>query len=261
MKKATTCFVTIMVLVVVANPVVHAQCPEGKQAVTMVTKSGIAKILCIPDNAVKGIENAAEHSSTTVVAAICPEKCWSPKDLEFYSTKYDVQCEDVPPDSTTKGGIYCYVYDPVSGIPIWKGPAFIAASESCSQCDNLGCFDPIPYKSDERDACVALLEPFMPPANDCPSDCWTNTVADLASKGDLRCERYIGTDSYLHTDCYSSDGIDRFGLASQDEARSYTCYNYGKEAYKFEITGEEYTSCSGLAEPFVIKEVLLEAGP
>ena len=47
------------------------------------------KVLCVSENAVEGIENAADHSDGTVVAAACP--CFTQADLDAANLTF---CDD-----------------------------------------------------------------------------------------------------------------------------------------------------------------------
>jgi hypothetical protein len=62
----------IACLVGLLSPEAWAECPPGKTEITIITPSGKTKVLCVPDAALPGIENAAENSDATVIAAKCP---------------------------------------------------------------------------------------------------------------------------------------------------------------------------------------------
>lgn len=50
-----------------------AQCPDGKSEVVVVTPSGLSKTICVSDNALPGIETAAENAVLDVVPPpACP---------------------------------------------------------------------------------------------------------------------------------------------------------------------------------------------
>ena len=52
---------------------VWAECSNGKSEILVFTPNGQQKFLCVPDKALKGIENAADHSSGLITAE--PMKC------------------------------------------------------------------------------------------------------------------------------------------------------------------------------------------
>ncbi len=82
-------FVALVVSVFMASEVL-AECPEGKNPVSITTPSGKTKTLCIPDAAVQGIENAAEHSGGTIVASNCA--CFSEDDILALDAMGDFYC-------------------------------------------------------------------------------------------------------------------------------------------------------------------------
>lgn len=85
MKRKIFVFLLVaLVTTVFAASEVLAECPEGKNPVQITTPSGKSKTLCIPDSAVQGIENAAEHSGGTIVASSCP--CWTSQDIDDIAT-------------------------------------------------------------------------------------------------------------------------------------------------------------------------------
>ena len=51
---------------------VLAACPDGKSEVLLMTPSGITKTICVSDNAIPGIENAAEHNGGFTLEPECP---------------------------------------------------------------------------------------------------------------------------------------------------------------------------------------------
>lgn len=86
MMRFSVVVVTIIGICLSAS-VVLAECPDGKSEVLLVTPSGKEKLLCVSDNAMDGIENAAEHSpalftSTTETpeGTDCP--CYEAADLD-----------------------------------------------------------------------------------------------------------------------------------------------------------------------------------
>ena len=80
-KKYFICLVLIGFSIALAA-LAFAQCPEGKSEIQLTTPKGIQKTICIPDNALPGVENAAEHSDGTIIPSSCP--CWDEADLKYY---------------------------------------------------------------------------------------------------------------------------------------------------------------------------------
>jgi hypothetical protein len=70
----------VVCLVVIGASVASAECPEGKSEMLLITPSGKEKVLCVSDNVVLGIENAAENSAIIVAEPVWP--CWSPQLLD-----------------------------------------------------------------------------------------------------------------------------------------------------------------------------------
>jgi hypothetical protein len=70
----------------------QAECPEGKSEVQLTTPNGRQKAICVPDDALPGIENAAEHSDGTIIPSSCP--CWDETDIQYYlDNKILAYCE------------------------------------------------------------------------------------------------------------------------------------------------------------------------
>ena len=74
MKKLVVFSVIALALSMFIASVALAECPEGKSEVILVTPSGKIKTICVPDTALPGIENAAEHSPGTIVAVAVAEE-------------------------------------------------------------------------------------------------------------------------------------------------------------------------------------------
>lgn len=58
----------------------QATCPEGKEAIIVITPSGRTRTLCVPSAAVAGIEGADDHGAGTIIPASCP--CYTTTDVE-----------------------------------------------------------------------------------------------------------------------------------------------------------------------------------
>jgi hypothetical protein len=69
-------------LALVAGTLAQASCPEGKSEIKITTPSGMEKTICVPDEAVPGIESAAEHADGTIIPSSCP--CWDEDDIRYY---------------------------------------------------------------------------------------------------------------------------------------------------------------------------------
>jgi hypothetical protein len=129
MKNLLHSAALFVICVLTAIPVL-AECPEGKSEVILMTPKGVTKTICVSDNAIPGIENAAEHSGSLIIAAECP--CLDVWDGAPYpdSTQIDgtgilpVLPPSVPPDTqctalVSSGGMRTYATwdDPTDGIP------------------------------------------------------------------------------------------------------------------------------------------------
>jgi len=181
MKKSIGCFMLILAFVLFA-PIVNAQCPAGKSPVTMVTPSGQTRTLCINDNAVQGIDNAADNSSTTVVTASCTKGCWTPIEVEYWSSKGELTCSWV-----NRYELVC------KNIPLVgeKTVVFHLITEStdpnvatCSLIDHLDETKITDEK--EIDACVALLEPYT--SSTCPcAEAYREVISSLQPTDTLEC--------------------------------------------------------------------------
>ncbi len=79
----------VAIALAVALPA-SAQCPEGKSEILIVTPSGRDKVRCVPDQALPGIENAADHSAGTVLPADCP--CFTAEDLAARNADPGLAC-------------------------------------------------------------------------------------------------------------------------------------------------------------------------
>ena len=95
MKSYLRSAVLLIICLSTAIPVL-AQCPKGKSEVIVMTPSGITKTICVSDNAIPGIENAAEHSGGLILPAECP--CLDVWDGEPYPAG-TIQQGSVPPPS------------------------------------------------------------------------------------------------------------------------------------------------------------------
>ena len=79
LSRSVVSLTTLLVACVLVTNV-QAACPSSKVEVTVVLPSGQTKLLCIPEAALKGLENAAEHSPGRIVTNPCP--CFSTEDVD-----------------------------------------------------------------------------------------------------------------------------------------------------------------------------------
>jgi hypothetical protein len=154
MMKKTSLILTIAtcVLSLLMVSAAWAACTEGKQPVNITTPSGKAKTLCIPDAAVQGIENAAEHAGGTIVTANCT--CWSQKEIQELIAKYDLSCVYFE----SKDNIMCYKDSTYSTLWYDLYPYDDKVSDICY--NHLYGSNKI-ISFEESDACYALLEPYI----------------------------------------------------------------------------------------------------
>jgi hypothetical protein len=240
MKKIIVYFLLIFASTVILAPIVNAQCPEGKSPVTMVTPSGKTKILCINDNAVQGIENASDNSSTTVVPASCTKGCWTPADVESWSVDGDLTC-------TWKDAheLYC-TNVPVSGAKLVFSLVIEADYAVCSSIVNNHIEEKI-KKDEGMDACIALLEPYTEPeiaGLNCPclSD-YESIIKEINPTDTLGC----------NVDLYSLEvtvnTVDMFSFYPGQTGKQ-TCGI--RNTSLFDITDDEAQSCIDFLEVFAI---------
>lgn len=151
----------IAALMMLALPhVAFAECPKGKVGITIVTPSGKEKQLCVPEQAVSGIENAAENSGTVIVPASCP--CWTAAEVELViSRNPDYQCANEPISLCVDG-----VYAPSISCATKLDGRLFSVGKICIEgaplaCENRFSLDPIlehNLTEDEYDACLATMK-------------------------------------------------------------------------------------------------------
>ena len=151
-RQGVACLVSgLMLLWSTAAP---AECASNKVAVTLVNPAGKIIELCLPENAINGIEQGANDTGTVPILGHCP--CFTQEEVEAVE------------------GLECQV------IGIGEFSAWIECSSSVGEydvyaCDTdvIACFrvpyceSPItgelwspPVTYDELVACVAILEPL-----------------------------------------------------------------------------------------------------
>ena len=162
-RKLLLCF--IVGLFLIAASLVWAQCPEGKSEVQLTTPSGKQKTICIPDVALPGIENAAEHSNGTIIPASCP--CWTETELNAYVERFGlIECIDHTsepphlciPDSLVKH-YECIAVTPDEKILLTHSGG-ICGSEKRYCANEASMFDQI-ISAEEYDACLSIIKKFM----------------------------------------------------------------------------------------------------
>ena len=124
-------------------------CPEGKYPVQLVTPSGNQKTICVSDNAVQGIENAAENSSGLVIPISCP--CWTADDISYYAEKSDFFCKSGSPDITCYKGEF-----PVLTLVKDLSQAMCATSMSNEK---------LILKEDQYVSCYELIDKYVDVGN------------------------------------------------------------------------------------------------
>lgn len=157
-------FVTLVVSVFISSDV-FAECPEGKNPIQLTTPSGKTKTLCVPDAAMQGIENAAEHSGGTIVTASCD--CWSQSQINDIDANAQVALQCYMPGIIEVGVDPQYECDVVySDTGKFFADAFIIFPRDKTgynyECKNYWIPDfKTGFSKEEYDACVALIEPYL----------------------------------------------------------------------------------------------------
>lgn len=107
--------VALFIICVSAAVPVLAECPEGKSEVLLMTPSGITKTICISDNAIPGIENAAANPGGFTLEPACP--CLDVWDGPLYpdGTLYDVGGSIIPLPPQIPEGSLCTENSNTSG--------------------------------------------------------------------------------------------------------------------------------------------------
>jgi hypothetical protein len=159
-------FLAMLLVSVFIAAEVLAECPEGKNPVQLTTPSGKTKTLCIPDAAVQGIENAAEHSGGTIVAATCD--CWSQSQINDIDSNAKLSLECYSRDIYCQVGSTCpgYVCDVVysdTGEMYAKGYIIFPRDIKTGnyECKNYWIeYFETGMDKQEYDACVSLLATY-----------------------------------------------------------------------------------------------------
>jgi len=117
-------------------------CPEGKAEVSINLPNGTQKMICIPDNALPGLQNAADHSDGTIVPNPCP--CWTEDDISsYFSNKMIAKCWY----DTSTGILDCVDYNGV----------VLLEAKKIEYCVNYVTKTEAKITSDQWDACASLI--------------------------------------------------------------------------------------------------------
>ena len=93
-----------LLTVLVGGSLAWAECPPNKESLTLITPSGISKTLCVPDQALRGLENAAENSPLVITTP--PPRCGG---IAGFACPDGLTCLDDPRDGCSRetGGADC----------------------------------------------------------------------------------------------------------------------------------------------------------
>lgn len=145
MKKKTLIYnVFVLVLSMCFYSTSFGECPEGKSEIQLITPSGIQKSICVPDEAIPGIENAAENSEGTIIPSSCP--CWNADDISYYETQRVID--------------FCTYSD---GLLECLGPYGkpILEAYKVKYCKNYVTEVELPIVDEEWNACTALVDKLL----------------------------------------------------------------------------------------------------
>ena len=182
MKRYLRSAALLLIGLSTAIPVL-AECPEGKSEVMLMTPSGKTKTICVSDNAIPGIENAAEHNAGFTLEPECP--CMEVWDGEPY------------PENTVKDGT-----PPVLPEQLPEGTCEAFAGP-------LGMEVSYIKDSPSTDVREAYLATIITPPYEGRSDNCLATGAGYVSGEPVEGSAYLGTgglDAYLFTDAEISPG-------------------------------------------------------
>jgi hypothetical protein len=162
LKKVLILLVVVVFLLPYGS--VLAECPEGKSEILIVTPSGKQKTICVPDQALPGIENAAENSPGIVAPVTCTafevgEIQQTLQTVPYFSC---IEWVDSAGDVQIKcGNNYCYVTCP----SILVDPEVILEYDALTEMGtyyvnlvNLSIVRRGALSQDEFAACSAILQ-------------------------------------------------------------------------------------------------------
>jgi len=143
-KKTIICSVVVLVLSMFFFSTSFAGCPEGKSEVQVTTPSGKQKVLCMPDQALPGLENAADHSDGTIIPSSCP--CWNESDIAYYDSSGTLQ--------------YCEYDNDLLQCFSPEGKVLLEATK-ITYCENFLTDKYFKIFDEQWNACYSLVEKFM----------------------------------------------------------------------------------------------------
>jgi hypothetical protein len=189
--------VIVLALSMFIASVALAECPEGKSEVILVTPSGKIKTICVPETALPGIENAAEHSAGNIVPASCP--CLTVEEIQKLE---DCSLQNGVPITCVDDGTVVTCTCLCEGCP--NSAPFLTIDTYyqmvVNECGG-GCR--AGFNEEEYDACMALIKAYMA----CPCFSLIEVVA-ADNEAQLTCQQYTGeTDpsgyKCVFTECYN----------------------------------------------------------
>jgi len=144
-KKIIICSVVVLVLSMFFFSPSFAGCPEGKSEIQLITPSGIQKSICVADEALPGIENAADQSDGTIIPSSCP--CWNADDIAYYESAGRLA--------------YCTYVTPLLQCFTPDEKVLLEASKGDNYCANFLTNEDFKIDVDEWNACSGLVEKFL----------------------------------------------------------------------------------------------------
>lgn len=144
-KKTIICSVVVLVLFMFFYSASFGECPKGKSEIQLITPSGIQKSICIPDEALPGLENAADHSDGTIIPSSCP--CWNADDIAYYESAGRLA--------------YCTYVSPLLQCFTSDEAVLLEASKGEYYCENFLTSEFFKIDVDEWNACSGLVEKYL----------------------------------------------------------------------------------------------------
>jgi hypothetical protein len=164
-------FIIIISLVLLTTGTALAECPEGKTEITIVNPARKVIEICVPDEAIPGIENENDNSGSTIIPAICP--CFTQEEIEVaFSTDPTFTCYPIE-EGTTLGSEPCYsiecfnsddtiYYETTTSTGTYDASC---NSKSWIAFNSTQCFGNIyggeDTSKEEADACFEILKTFL----------------------------------------------------------------------------------------------------
>jgi hypothetical protein len=199
-----------------------AQCSAGKSELVMTTPSGKTRIMCVPDQAIGGIENAADHSAGEIIAT-CP--CWNAEEVQKFAST----------------GMRCDFYEGTTEYRCWNdytvlGFVLDGRTEAPYCANRITDVAVKPISALELDACRALLDAGA--GAKCP--CWSASELEMLFQADrLLCK---------------TDGVDFYCGAVTLVTSKLSCQaSTGLWIGPIEAPGE-LEMCRTLLQPYLVKQ-------